>query len=49
MKWNTKIHILQMVLATVGLIQLLESAFFMGLLSIMAIYPIGALENGGDT
>ena len=46
MKRNTKVHILQAVLATVGLIQLLEGAIFMGLLSIMAIYPIGALENG---
>jgi len=47
MKQNTKIHIIQAVLASVGLIQLLEGAYFMGLLSIMAIYPIGALENGG--
>lgn len=46
MKRNTKVHILQFLLATVGLIQLLESAFFMALISIMAIYPVGALENG---
>ena len=46
MKRNTKVQILQLLLATVGMIQLLESAFFMALLSIIAIYPIGALENG---
>ena len=46
MKRNTKIHILQLLLATVGMVQLLESAFFMALISIMVIYPIGALENG---
>jgi len=45
-KWNTKIHFVQMVLITIGLLQLLQNAIFMGLVSILLVYPIGALENG---
>jgi len=46
-KWNTKIHLVQIFLATAAMLQLLQGAYFMALVSVMAVYPIGALENGG--
>lgn len=48
MKWNTKVHIFQFVIVTIGLIQLLNNAIIMGLFSVsIAVYLVVALENSG--
>lgn len=39
------IHILQYFIATIGLVQLLQGAIFMALISISFIYLIGVFEN----
>ena len=46
-RWNTKLHILQITVATIGMVQLLNEAYFMALLSVMIFYGIGTCENGG--
>lgn len=38
------ISIVQIILTTVGLIQLLEGAVFAALISVFAIYLVGAVE-----
>lgn len=47
MKWNTKIYIIQMIVVIIGLIQLLNNAIIMAMLSVFIVYIIGALENSG--
>lgn len=47
MKWNTKINILQFVIAIFSFIQLIENAIFMALISVFIIYLLGAFENSG--
>ena len=47
MKWNTKVHILQFVIITIALIQLLNNAIIMALFSVIIVYLVGALENSG--
>lgn len=39
------IHLLQYFIATIGLVQLLEGAIFMALISISFIYLIGVFED----
>jgi NADH:ubiquinone oxidoreductase subunit 3 (subunit A) len=39
------IHLVQYIIATIGLVQLLEGAIFMALISISFIYLIGVFEN----
>lgn len=46
-KWNTNVHILQFVIITIGLIQLLNNAKIMALFSVSIVYLIGALKNSG--
>lgn len=47
MKWNTKINLVQIMFATIGMIQLLEGAIIMALLSVLVVWMLGALENSG--
>ena len=47
MKWNTIVHVLQFIVVIIGLIQLLNNAIFMALLSVIIVYLVGALENSG--
>lgn len=46
-RWNTKIHLVQLTLASISMIQLLEGAYAMALISVIMVYMIGACENGG--
>jgi len=39
------INLLQYLIATIGLVQLLEGAIFMALISILFIYLIGVFED----